>query len=342
MSCARVCPEARIPARDRILSCRRPAPWWVTLDSLDLRLLHALQLDGRAPFSRIAEVLNVRDRTVARRYERLRAAGAVRVAAVTDRRRTGHAEWLIRLRVLPGGAAAIAHALARRPDTAWVTVASSGTEIVCTFRTNDRGPAPLEALARHPQILKVDAHWLLRDLMDSRWLARTSALTAEEICALRSPGPGDATQIRLTDFDRRLLPALAMDGRATYPALAQQTGWSESAIRRRLEELRRSGLLQFDVETDPELFGFSVQCLLWLTIAPSRLATVAQTLAADPEAAFVGATTGTHNLLAIAICRDTDALYTYVTDRVGSLNGVERVETTPVTSYIKRAAPTFS
>lgn len=36
------------------------------LDSLDLKLLQALELDGRAPFSRIGEVLGVSDQTVAR------------------------------------------------------------------------------------------------------------------------------------------------------------------------------------------------------------------------------------------------------------------------------------
>ncbi|MFD8558512.1 hypothetical protein ACWDOR_25235 [Streptosporangium canum] len=36
---------------------------------------------------------------------------------------------------------------------------------------------------------------------------------------------------------------------------------------------------------------------------------------------------------------DADALYTYVTDRIGSLNGIERMETTPITSYAERAAP---
>jgi DNA-binding Lrp family transcriptional regulator len=312
----------------------------VRLDSLDMGLLHALQLDGRVPFSRVAEVLDVSGRTVARRYERLRAAGAARVAVVTDSRRTCHAEWLVRLRVRPGGGAAIARALARRPDTAWVTVASSGAEIVCIFHTADGGPAPLEALARHPQIRDVDAHQLLRHLMGRPWLGRTSALTPEQVSALRSPGTGDAAPVTLTDLDRRLLPALAIDGRAAYPVLARQVGWSESAVRRRLEELRRSHVLRFAVEIDPVLFGFSVQCLLWLTVAPSRFIAVARSLAADPEAAFVGAMTGAHNLMAIAVCRDADALYTYLTDRVSSLNGVERLETTPITSYTKRAAPT--
>ncbi|MFB9839453.1 AsnC family transcriptional regulator, partial [Actinoallomurus acaciae] len=69
----------------------------VMLDQVDLQLVHALHLDGRAPFSRIAEVLGVSDRTAARRFARLRATGLARVTAVIDGRGTGRAEWLLRL-----------------------------------------------------------------------------------------------------------------------------------------------------------------------------------------------------------------------------------------------------
>ncbi|GGZ19126.1 Lrp/AsnC family transcriptional regulator [Streptomyces poonensis] len=310
----------------------------VTLDLVDLRLLHALQLDGRAAFSRIADVLGVSDRTVARRFGRLRATGVARVAGVTDSHRTGHAQWLVRLRVLPSGTAPLARALARREDTAWVTVVSSGTEIVCIFRVAGEGPAPLGALGRLPQVTQVDAHRLLRPVMDHRWIGRTSALTDDQITALRPAAAADTDPVHLTDLDRRLLPALAADGRAACPDLARQVGWSESAVRRRLDELRRSGVLLLDVEVDSGLFGFSVQSLLWLTVAPARLGSVARTLADDPEAAFVGTTTGPHNLVAIAVCRDAGAFHTYLTDRIGSLDGVARVETALIASYTKRAA----
>src|SRR5881628_2051782 len=63
------------------------------LDDLDLQLLHALQLDGRAAFSRIAQVLGVSARTVARRYGRLQATGLVHVAGVASTGPTGSAEW---------------------------------------------------------------------------------------------------------------------------------------------------------------------------------------------------------------------------------------------------------
>ncbi|MFD9500643.1 Lrp/AsnC family transcriptional regulator [Streptomyces sp. NPDC060035] len=311
----------------------------VTLDALDLGLLHALQLDGRASFSRIADVLDVSDRTVARRFGRLRTTGIARVAGVTDSDRTGHAEWLVRLRVLPSGIAPLARALACRPDTAWVSVASSGTEIVCVFRVAEEGPAPLGALGRLPQGTQIDAQRLLRPVMDHRWIGRTSALTEEQISVLRPTPTTDTAPVPLTDLDRRLLPALAADGRAAYPDLARQVGWSESAVRRRLDELRRSGVLRFDVEVDSGLFGFSVQCVLWLTVRPARLSSAARALAGDPEAAFVGSTTGPHNLFAIVVCRNAYALHTYLTDRIGSLDGVDRMETVLITSYTKRAAP---
>ncbi|WP_157420505.1 Lrp/AsnC family transcriptional regulator, partial [Actinomadura kijaniata] len=43
------------------------------LDEIDRGLVHALHLDGRASFGRIAEVLGVSTQTVTRRYRRLRA-----------------------------------------------------------------------------------------------------------------------------------------------------------------------------------------------------------------------------------------------------------------------------
>ncbi|WP_129839012.1 AsnC family transcriptional regulator [Streptomyces sp. RFCAC02] len=311
----------------------------VTLDDLDLRLLHALQLDGRAAFSRIADVLGVADRTVARRFNRLRGRGIARVAGVTDSHRVGHAEWLVRLRVLPSGTAALARALAGRPDTAWVTVASSGTEIVCLFRVAGDGPAPLGTLGRLPHVTHVDAQRLLRPVMERRWSGRTSALTEDQIAALRPPATTATGPVRLTDLDRRLLPVLAEDGRAGYPALARRTDWSESAVRRRVDELRGSGALRLDVEVEPALFGFAVQCLVWLTVRPARLTAVTRALAADAEAAFAGTTTGHQNLMVIVICRDAAALHTYLTDRVGSLDGVDRMETALVASYTKRVAP---
>ncbi len=70
-------------------------------DALDLQLLAALELAGRAPFSRIAAVLGVSDQTVARRYRGLTAEAGLRVVAVRDAERLGQDQWMLRLRCTP-------------------------------------------------------------------------------------------------------------------------------------------------------------------------------------------------------------------------------------------------
>ncbi|MEV6339706.1 AsnC family transcriptional regulator [Nocardia vinacea] len=312
-----------------------------TLDDLDLQLLHALQIDGRAAYSTIAQVLGVSSRTVARRYGRLRTNGLVRVTGVAAPGPIATAEWIVRITVRASAATTLARALAQRPDTAWVTVVDSGTEIVCIFRIPDDGPAPLAGLARHGDVLDISAHRLLHHFMNRRWRGRTSALTTEQIEALQPPDT-DATQsLSLTELDHRLLAALSLDGRTAYPDLARRVGWSETAIRRRLDELRRAGILRFSVEIDPAAFGFTVSCVIWMSVVPHQLQTVATALASDFEAAFIGATTGEHNLIEIAVFRNSAELYTYLTERITTLDGIERMETTPIASYTKRDAQIF-
>ncbi|KAA2253001.1 AsnC family transcriptional regulator [Solihabitans fulvus] len=314
----------------------------LTLDELDRQLAHALQVDGRASFSRIAAVLGVSDQTVARRYRRLRTAGALRVIGLPDARRIGCVDWLVRIQCAPNAAASVAAALSRRSDTSWVSLTSGGTEITCITRTRHRQDSDsllLQTLPRTPQVVAITAHCLLRNLAGTTgWPGRTAALTAPQIDALRPAPVPDADQpVELGDADQRLLAELAKDGRAGYPALASATGWSESTVRRRLDQLRRANVLYFDVDLDPLLLGYATEAILWLTVAPGHLTDVAAALAGHPEIAFASATTGPTNVVAFAVCRDADALYDYLATRLGALAGVLRVETAPIIRSAKRA-----
>ncbi|MEV0236074.1 AsnC family transcriptional regulator [Nonomuraea sp. NPDC050786] len=66
------------------------------LDELDRAIVHALHVDGRAPFNRIAKVLGVSDQTVARRYRRLRSDGLLTVVGQLEARRLGWVQWFVR------------------------------------------------------------------------------------------------------------------------------------------------------------------------------------------------------------------------------------------------------
>ena len=315
------------------------------LDELDRQIVHALQVDGRVAFSRVAEVLGVSDQTVARRYRRLRNEEAVRVVGSIDRWRTGITSWYLRIQCVPDAAGPIAEALARRPDTAWVRLGSGGTEISCATRSETKAEADallLHKLHRTPRIVGISAHCLIHMYYGGdgkSFLAKSGVLTPDQVEALTPSwqrGSTDDPVPTMDGVDRAMLTVLARDGRAGYPEMAGATGWSETTVRRRLTELRRSGVVFFDVDVPAPALGMEIEALLWLSVAPQGMVEAAETLASHPEVPFVAATTGSSNLVASLVCKNVGALYEYLTTKVAAIPAIQHVETNPIVRTIKR------
>jgi DNA-binding Lrp family transcriptional regulator len=318
-----------------------------SFDLLDRQLVHALQLDPRAPFSRIAAALDVSDQTVARRFSRLRTEGMLRVLGLTEPAVLGEDRWLVRVQCTPDAASTVAEALARREDTTWVSLNSGGTEISCVTRSGtdqDDHSLLLQKLPRTPSVVGVTAHCVMHAFFGGAMslVTKWDALGEEQISRLhRQPPPSgaDSGPVRLDEGDKRMLEVLAQDGRTGLVELAAATGWSQSTVRRRMAELQDSGALYFDLEFERRIFHLSARALLWLSVAPAELDATGRALADHPEVAYACATTGPTNLHAVVFAPDTPALYTYLTTRIASLPAIRQVETTPIMRQVKGAAP---
>ncbi|HXP58645.1 MAG TPA: AsnC family transcriptional regulator [Streptosporangiaceae bacterium] len=325
----------------------------ITVDELDRQLAQCLAADGRASFSAVAAVIGVSDQTVARRYRRLRSAGLLRVVGLRWVKSGRASHWFLRLRCLPGSGEGIAGALARRDDTAWVQLLSGDTEVLCSLREDSSGTTEslLTRLPRSERIVAVSAFSRLHIFTGGPdALGYIDVLPAERVAPLQlppcaapasgpGPGSGPPEPITVTELDDALFAALAVDGRTPYAELATATGWSESRVRRRVDQLRAAGMLYFKVELDMPVFGFQRATWLWLSVPPSYLAETGAALAKFPEIAYATATTGPANLAACAVCRDEESLYQFLTEKVGSLPGVERLETSPIIRTVKQASP---
>lgn len=320
----------------------------VTLDALDRRLIHALQLDGRLPFSRIAAAVGAPERTVARRYHRLRSRLALRVVGLVDGRRTGMLDWVVRVRCAPEAVETLAVLLARREDTSWIAPLVGGTELTCMIRTpppGDDGRRPFfEQLARTAGVREVGAACVLRPVAGvGGWAGRMNALGEAEQRLLLPPRPAPADPTEAVPVpspaDSALLRALSQDGRADLGLLAAATGCSESTVRRRIGQLRDSGVLAFEVEIDPALFGYPIEALLWLDVPPAGLRSVAEALAGHQQVAFAALTTGPSSVFVMVECRSVGGLHAYVTDELAALHGITRIESAVTQRRTKRAGP---
>ncbi|MFB9924948.1 Lrp/AsnC family transcriptional regulator [Amycolatopsis halotolerans] len=308
----------------------------VTLDSVDRQLIHALDLDGRAPFARIADVLGVSENTVGRRYRRLRQAGVLRVVGAVASAKLGYALWMVRFACAPASGIPIAAALAKRPDTFWVHLLSGGTEIACTTQSSmveDAEGLLLDKLPRSSRITSVTAHQMLHGFTR---LGGWAALSEQQIAALRVP-VHPTEEITFDEADRHLVHVLADDGRASYGELAAASGLSESTVKRRIETLRQAGFLTYQLDISLRALGFQSEARLWMVVRPSAVVSVAESLAEHDEVQFAAVTTGPTNLVAAIACRNAAHLYEYLTERVGSLDGIRQMETAPVVRTVKRS-----
>jgi DNA-binding Lrp family transcriptional regulator len=340
------------------------------IDDLDRQIIRALQVDPRAGFSVIGEVLGVSEQTVARRFRRMRADGLLRVIGMVDPRHLGQSEWLVRVTCRPGGTRPLADALARRDDVSWVTLSAGGSEIDCSVRSlsdEQRDDLLLQRLPATSQVLGLTAHAILHRFAGAYsgdWTGYGGEpLTPAQVTALQPAAPVPAAPVpaapvpaapvpaapvpaasvpaaepvTLQDDDAPLIAELARDGRASYATLAGATGWSQGRVTRRLAALFGAGVLYLDLDLATELLGFPTTAYLWLRVEPASLVAVGTELARHQEVPFVAAVTGPANLVATVICRDTEALYEYVATRIGATAGVRELEVSPTLRRIKQA-----
>jgi DNA-binding Lrp family transcriptional regulator len=332
------------------------------LDDVDRQLLHALMVAPRASFRQLAAVLEVSDQTIARRYRRRAETAGLRVFGLINGQRAGWVDWLVRLQAAPGSAQRIADTLAHRPDTRWVRLYSGGTEIVCTVQA--RSPEQRNALFLHGlpgsrHVSAITAQSILHVFTPVAYIGYARALSGAQLAALDEvaaeppPAPSETAPLPGTESgwaspgaavlraaDDPLLAELAKEGRAPIADLAAATHWHESTVRRRIEELRRAGLLYFDIDIDDSVLGVSTTVMLWLKIEPACLDAAGRAVAAHPEIPFAAATTGPTNLAVSAVFRDTRQLYAYLTTRLADLPGLQSVESAPIIGTVKRVGTT--
>ena len=157
------------------------------LDPIDRQIVHILTIEPRASFRTVADVAGISDQTAARRYRRLADLAGLRVLGVPDGSRLGWTDWFLRLQTTPGGANSIAEALARRPDTRWVHLASGGTEVICTLQARSpeqRDALFLRGLPGSRRVVQISAHSILHDFTPGPWREATRALSPAQLALL--------------------------------------------------------------------------------------------------------------------------------------------------------------
>jgi Lrp/AsnC family transcriptional regulator for asnA, asnC and gidA len=141
----------------------------------------------------------------------------------------------------------------------------------------------------------------------------------------------------LDSIDRQIISHLQRDGRRAYGAIASEVGLSEAGVRRRVQRLKDSGVMQIVAITDPLQLGYGREALIGIRVhGDVRL--VADKIASIDEANYVVMTAGSFDIIAEVIAVDDDALVHLLNDSIRSIPGVTEVETF---LYLKLSKQTY-
>jgi DNA-binding Lrp family transcriptional regulator len=273
----------------------------LTLDEVDLALVHALQIAPRAPWTLVGQVMGINPVTAARRWERLTEQQVAWVSCYPGQgMATRCVVAFVEADCEPAERHRLVATLTQDPRVATVEVIASGRDLFLTMFIADLG-----ALSR----FLLDELSLLPGVRGTRiqlgtgvyahgadW--RLDALSADQKKRIsRTAPPQPAGHDIPVAAVRPLLLALGQDGRRSATQLAESVGASPSTIRRRLSRIEREQLLSFRCEVANVVSRWPVIATFWASVPPDDLAKTAHAVAGLPGVRLCTGVTGASNLL---------------------------------------------
>jgi DNA-binding Lrp family transcriptional regulator len=314
------------------------------LDNLDRLIVAAVQLSPRASWSQIGKLVGTSETTAMRRVQRLRDSNAIIITASPDAQLCGFGQpALLYFSTIPGKESGLAEFLAKRSDVRYVAKTTGRSDVMCELIAPDReylADVVTHQLPRsgHFESSRTDVvlkRFKTRDQWSRQLLDDDSQI--EKLLSMNGDTEiSHGTLQELDETDLRILAGLGSDGRRSYADLATELGISETIVGRRVQALTSSKQLTFVAMVNPAMLGFKIEAILRVQVNLGAVDATARAVAAFPEARYVAATSGDSALVVDAVFLDTEALYEFVTNKLGLLPGLRDVEINIVLESVKR------
>ncbi|MEY4926361.1 MAG: hypothetical protein RI894_797 [Bacteroidota bacterium] len=133
----------------------------------------------------------------------------------------------------------------------------------------------------------------------------------------------------LDETDRQIIAILMRDARTPFTEIAKQIDMSSGTIHVRMKKLEEKGVvLGAHLQVDYAQLGYDVVAFLGIFLDKSdNYDDVAIALKAIPEIVSANYTTGSYNIFAKIVCRDTSHLRDVLHDKIQKVRGIQRTET---------------
>jgi DNA-binding Lrp family transcriptional regulator len=143
------------------------------------------------------------------------------------------------------------------------------------------------------------------------------------------------------ELDIEIIKLLQSDARKPFTAIGEELGLPESTVRKRVDRLEATGVLQFTGFADPLRLGFQYWSYISIKVEFSALERTARAIASHHEVFFAGIITGEYNLFIAAVFRSNTDLLHFLNERLPKTPGIVETATSNVLRIFKRTGHLF-
>ncbi len=132
---------------------------------------------------------------------------------------------------------------------------------------------------------------------------------------------------KIDEIDEHLITLLEKDARQSSRKLAEQLGVSAATVRRRIDALIKSNILQILGVVDYCKLGPCLFALTALDIEAAKTELTMEALVSIPEVKYVFSTTGRFDIVVIARFDSPESLTRFLRKTVAHIDGLRNTET---------------
>jgi Lrp/AsnC family transcriptional regulator for asnA, asnC and gidA len=142
--------------------------------------------------------------------------------------------------------------------------------------------------------------------------------------------------IKLDWTDKQIIDLLTIDGRMPASDIARTIGGiTERAVRYRIQRLVDEGVISITAVVNPKAIGFPVIADIFIQVEPGMILDVAGKISRFENVSYVACSTGDRDISVQVVARDNQELYTFVTEVIGRIPGVQKTITSLVPFIVK-------
>jgi Lrp/AsnC family transcriptional regulator for asnA, asnC and gidA len=120
----------------------------------------------------------------------------------------------------------------------------------------------------------------------------------------------------LDELDRRIVAALAKDGRRPYRDIARELDVSEGTVRFRVTRLMDEGLIRVTAVGSPLALGVDAYALIHIRVTPGHVAEAARVLTGYPNIRFVAKSFGSTDIIIQTLHANAQDLHRFASEEL--------------------------